>query len=159
MVRRTMSTRRKWRSRSPARWASRRPSARRTPSSSSRSCRSRCVLPRSTWATSSVTSTAAVVRSSRWKMPRASRSCGRMSRCPRCSATSVTCARRPPAVPSTPWSSTATPRFRRRSPRRSSRRTRASSSISGPFDKLRASPRLAKGPVHNFTQNHFNSLY
>ena len=55
MVLRTMSTPRKWRSRSPARWPSRKQRARRSPCCSSRSWPSRYVPPRSTWATSSAT--------------------------------------------------------------------------------------------------------
>ncbi len=56
------------------------------------------------------------------RQPRRPPSC----RCRRCSATSVTCARRPRARRRTPWSSTPTPRRRATSPRRSSPRRRAS---------------------------------
>ena len=47
----TTSTRRRWRSRSPARWRSRMPRRRRSPCCSSRSCGSKWSCPRTTWAT------------------------------------------------------------------------------------------------------------
>ena len=55
MVLRTTSTPRRWRSRLPARWPSRRPRARHNPFCSSRSWPSRCVPQRNTWETSSAT--------------------------------------------------------------------------------------------------------
>ena len=72
----TTSTPPRWRSRSPARWCSRRRSARPTRSCSSRSWPSRCARPRSTWATSSATSTPAVARSRPWRTSAAPRSSG-----------------------------------------------------------------------------------
>ena len=94
-----------------------------TPSSSSRSWPLRFVLPRSTWATSSATSTLAVARSRRWTSSTACALSRLRSRCPRCSDTLATCAPRRRAALSTPWSSTATPRFRAPS------RTRSSASL------------------------------
>ena len=59
-----------------ARWPSRTPSRRPTRPSSSRSCASRWSCPRSSWATSSATSTAAAVTSRAWTAGPAPRSSG-----------------------------------------------------------------------------------
>jgi hypothetical protein len=62
----TTSTRARWRSRSPARWRSRRRPGRPSPCCSSRSWRSRSSRPRTTWATSSATSPRGAVASREW---------------------------------------------------------------------------------------------
>jgi elongation factor G len=66
-ARTTTSTRRRWRSRSPARWRSRRPPARPSPVLLEPMMASRSSRPRTTWATSSATSTPAAARSRRWR--------------------------------------------------------------------------------------------
>ena len=63
----TTSTRRRWRSRSPARWPSRRRPRWPSRCCSSRSCPSRSSRPRTTWATSSATSPAAAAASRAWR--------------------------------------------------------------------------------------------
>ena len=92
MARSTRSTRRRWPSRSQAPWPSRTPSRRRIPRSWSRSCASRSSCPRSSWATSSATSTAAAATSKAWTTATARRSSAPSCHWPRCSAMSPTCA-------------------------------------------------------------------
>ena len=70
----TTSTRRRWRSRSPAPWASRRRPARPSPSCSSRSWPSRSSPPRTTWATSWATCRPAGARSAAWSSAATARS-------------------------------------------------------------------------------------
>ena len=107
-ARTTTSTRRRWRSRSPVRWRSRRRPARPTRSCSSRSWRSRSSRPRTTWATSSATSPAGEARSKGWSSAAPARSSA--PRCPsqRCSVTLPTSVRGPKVARRTPCSSTRT---------------------------------------------------
>ena len=127
-ARTTTSTRRRWRSRSPAPWRSRRRPARPSPSCSSRSWRVEVVTPEDYMG-----DVIGDLSSRRGRIERHGAAGqqpgdpGPGARCRRCSVTLPTSVRGPRAAPRTPCSSTPTSRCRRRSRKRSSPGSAASS--------------------------------